>query len=134
MFARLLRSTLLAFVPIGLAACADSQFTNPAPVHFSAACPGANSAAVYPLCEHRGGFERQLTRMMVSDMRLKEDIRLVGRTFDGLNVFTFHYKGDPVVRMGVMAQEVLKVHPEAVTEIDGYLAVDYSRIGATPMR
>jgi hypothetical protein len=59
-----------------------------------------------------------------SDRRLKDDIRLVGRTFDGLNVYTFRYKNDPIVRMGVMAQEVLPVHPEAVSERDGYLAVD----------
>ncbi len=68
-----------------------------------------------------------------SDRRLKDDIRLVGRTFDGLNVYTFRYKNDPVVRMGVMAQEVLPVHPEAVSERDGYLAVDYSRIGSAPL-
>ena len=68
-----------------------------------------------------------------SDRRLKEEIRLVGRTFDGLNVYTFRYKNDPVVRMGVMAQEVLPVHPEAVSERDGYLAVDYSRIGSAPI-
>ena len=67
-----------------------------------------------------------------SDRRLKDDIRLVGRTFDGLNVYTFRYKNDPVVRMGVMAQEVLPVHPEAVSERDGYLAVDYGRIGMPP--
>ena len=68
-----------------------------------------------------------------SDRRLKDDIRLVGRTFDGLNVYTFRYKNDPIVRMGVMAQEVLPVHPEAVSERDGYLAVDYSRIGSAPI-
>lgn len=68
-----------------------------------------------------------------SDRRLKDDIRLVGRTFDGLNVYAFRYKRDPLVRMGVMAQEVLRVHPEAVSEIDGYLAVDYRRIG-DPLR
>ena len=31
--------------------------------------------------------------------------------------------------MGVMAQEVLRVHPEAVGERNGYLAVDDGRIG-----
>lgn len=68
-----------------------------------------------------------------SDRRLKDDIRLVGRTFDGLNVYTFRYKQDPVFHMGVMAQEVLQVHPEAVFERDGYLAVDYGRIGHPPI-
>ncbi len=67
------------------------------------------------------------------DRRLKQDIRLVGRTFDGLAVYTFRCGNDPVVRMGVMAQDVLEVHPEAVGEIDGYLAVDYGRIGNPPV-
>jgi hypothetical protein len=65
-----------------------------------------------------------------SDRRLKEDIRLVGRTFDGLNVYTFRFRDQSVVQMGVMAQEVLPLYPEAVGERDGYLTVDYGRIGA----
>jgi hypothetical protein len=64
-----------------------------------------------------------------SDIRLKEDIRLVGRTFDGLNVYVFRYKTGAIFHMGVLAQEVLAVRPQAVREIGGYLAVDYSQIG-----
>ena len=77
--------------------------------------------------------DSKVSGVSISDRRLKDDIRLVGRTFDGLNIYTFRYKGDPVVRMGVMAQEVLEVHPEAVGELDGYLAVDYGRIGIRPI-
>lgn len=68
---------------------------------------------------------------LMSDRRLKEDIRLVGRTFDGLNVYTFRFRGQPTVHMGVMAQEVEAVKPEAVVHLpDGYLAVDYSLLAA----
>ncbi len=77
--------------------------------------------------------DSKVSGVSISDRRLKDDIRLVGRTFDGLDVYTFRYKGDPVVQMGVMAQEVLAVHPDAVTERNGYLAVDYSRIGIRPI-
>ena len=31
----------------------------------------------------------------LSDIRVKEDIQLVGHLFNGLNVYTFNYKGDP---------------------------------------
>lgn len=78
--------------------------------------------------------DSKVSGVITSDRRLKDDIRRVGRTVDGLDIYTFRYKGDSVVQMGVMAQEVLAVHPEAVSEIDGYLAVDYGRIGISPDR
>jgi hypothetical protein len=85
----------------------------------------------YSICDKKFRHDPSLIpHPMVSDMRAKEDIRLVGRTFDGLNIYTFRYKGDPVTHMGVMAQEAQKIHPDAVIRLeDGYLAVDYSRIG-----
>ena len=63
-----------------------------------------------------------------SDIRLKTDIKRVGQTDSGIPIYTFRYKsGGPIV-MGVMAQDVEKVMPEAVGEIDGFKAVDYGRI------
>lgn len=98
-------------------------------------CNGAATDYSYSICDkptHGPPFIPP-HHPMVSDMRAKEDIRLVGRTFDGLNVYTFRYKGDDVTQMGVMAQEVQKVHPDAVVPLaDGYLSVDYSRIGTAP--
>ena len=46
-----------------------------------------------------GGFK-------FSDMRLKEDIRLIGQSPAGVNVYSFKYKQLPGRYMGVMAQEV----------------------------
>lgn len=63
-----------------------------------------------------------------SDRRLKEDIKKVGETNDGLPIYTYKYKGDNATQMGVMAQEVQKKNPEAVTNIAGLLAVDYSKV------
>jgi hypothetical protein len=63
-----------------------------------------------------------------SDIRLKENIRRVGSTDGGLPVYTYNYKGHNTTQMGVMAQDVEKVNPEAVTEMNGFKAVYYSLI------
>lgn len=60
-----------------------------------------------------------------SDIRLKEDIKLVGQSTSGINIYNFKYKGDDKVYQGVMAHQV----PEASYVHDnGYLVVDYSKI------
>jgi len=65
-----------------------------------------------------GGFK-------FSDVRLKEDIRLIGKSPAGVNVYSFKYKQLPGRYIGVMAQEV----PWARHETDtGYYAVDYSKV------
>jgi hypothetical protein len=66
-----------------------------------------------------------------SDRRLKENIREVDvdrRT--GLSLYEFNYKADPSRKfIGVMADEVELVYPEAVVEKDGFLAVYYDMLG-----
>lgn len=62
---------------------------------------------------------------MFSDERLKEFIEPVGELYDGTNIYRYNYKGDPVPRIGVMAQEIEKFLPEAVTEVGGFKAVRY---------
>jgi hypothetical protein len=67
-----------------------------------------------------------------SDRRLKENIREVGvdrRT--ALTLYEFSYKTDPDKKyVGVMADEVELVYPEAVaTRDDGYKAVYYEMLG-----
>ena len=66
--------------------------------------------------------------MLFSDERLKTDIRKVGETQGGLGIYTFRYKAGGPVQMGVIAQEVEKVIPEAVSEVDGFKVVDYSKV------
>lgn len=66
--------------------------------------------------------------LAMSDKRMKEDIKKVGILENGLNVYTFRYKGEPKVHMGVMAQEAEKVNPHAVTEIDGIKYVNYGEV------
>jgi Transglycosylase SLT domain/Chaperone of endosialidase len=64
-----------------------------------------------------------------SDRRLKENIKRVGTADNGLPIYKFKYKGDPAeqTHIGFMADEVEKVHPEAVGESHGYKTVDYDR-------
>ena len=64
-----------------------------------------------------------------SDRRLKHDIKKIGKTDDGLPIYKFKYKGDPSeqTHVGFMAQDVEKVHPEAVGESHGYKTVDYDK-------
>lgn len=63
-----------------------------------------------------------------SDMNLKENIKKVS-VENGFNIYEFNYKGKPQRYRGVMAQEVQRVMPEAVTTKDGFLAVFYDMIG-----
>lgn len=65
-----------------------------------------------------------------SDVRLKEDITALGRTAGGLNLYRYRYKGDATFYVGVMAQEVARLAPAAVSSgVDGFLRVDYGLLG-----
>ena len=61
----------------------------------------------------------------LSDIRLKKDIELKGKSPEGVNVYSFKYKGNDETYQGVMAQEV----PWAsIKGDDGYYLVDYSKV------
>jgi soluble lytic murein transglycosylase-like protein len=60
-----------------------------------------------------------------SDERLKEGIEPIGKTFDGQDIVRFKYKGEPGTRIGLVAQDVEKKHPEAVGLAGGYKTVNY---------
>ena len=61
-----------------------------------------------------------------SDRRLKDDIEPVGKLFNGLTVYKFRYKGERATQIGLMADEVQRMHPNAVGEIGGYKTVNYT--------
>ncbi len=70
------------------------------------------------------------TAAAASDIRLKRDIALLSRLDNGLGLYRYRYLWSDQVYVGVMAQEVEKVMPEAVARgADGYLRVDYQRLG-----
>lgn len=63
---------------------------------------------------------------LFSDARLKTDIREVGKLADGQKVYSYTYKGDDTPQIGLMAQEVEKKAPAAVSRHEsGYRMVDY---------
>jgi hypothetical protein len=65
-----------------------------------------------------------------SDIQLKHDIVLLGRLNNGLGFYRFSYNGSHTAYVGVMAQEVQAVMPEAVQRgSDGYLRVFYGKLG-----
>jgi hypothetical protein len=65
-----------------------------------------------------------------SDIALKHDVVLLGHLANGLGYYRFSYIGSHKAYVGVMAQEVESVKPEAVTRgSDGYLRVYYDKLG-----
>lgn len=72
----------------------------------------------------RGGGGRR------SDLFLKHDIVPLGHLQDGLGYYRFSYIGSNKAYVGVIAQQVQTLMPQAVTRgPDGYLRVDYHRLG-----
>ena len=66
-----------------------------------------------------------LAAYQMSDIRLKEDIKLVGKSPKGIKIYNFKYKGDDKKYQGVMAHQV----PQAsIANNDGYLMVDYNKL------
>jgi hypothetical protein len=71
----------------------------------------------------RGGGRR-------SDISVKHDIAYLGRLDNGLGFYRFSYNGSDKAYVGVMAQEVQFVWPDAVSrDAEGILRVNYDRLG-----
>src|SRR5262245_42960983 len=81
----------------------------------------------------RGGGSGALAALQAltpSDARLKRDIAKVGALHDGTPVYSYTYLDDPTPRIGLIAQDVERRTPEAVTQIGGRKAVDYRKATA----
>ena len=63
-----------------------------------------------------------------SDRRLKSDVTCIGALPNGLPVYRYRLEDGPF-EIGLMADEVMALHPAAVwtDPTDGFLRVDYSR-------
>lgn len=69
----------------------------------------------------------------MSDKRAKKNISTIGKLKDGTKLYSYEYKpevgGRGLMHIGVMAQESMKKHPDAVAKADdGLYRVNYSRI------
>jgi len=60
-----------------------------------------------------------------SDIRLKDNVELIGKSPSNINIYKFNYKGDSTVYEGVIANELPWASVEAS---NGYLMVDYNKI------
>ena len=88
-----------------------------------------NGVAVMSLGPNRGDLW-----VSTSDRRLKKDVQPVSagvlKKMRRLPVSRFRYRDEAAARppqTGFIAQDVRELFPEAVREVDGYLAVDYAR-------
>lgn len=71
----------------------------------------------------------KMAPMFMSDRRLKEDIRDLGiKLVNGLTLYAYKYLWSPFERVGVMADEVALVRPNAVHRVGDYIAVDYGSL------
>ena len=83
-----------------------------------------------------GLFDYLTLGASMSDMRLKTNINQVGNLPNGLGIYTWDWTEDAVnkglandMHIGVLAQEVAEVMPEAVVHTpSGYLAVKYGEL------
>lgn len=68
--------------------------------------------------------------LIASDFRLKDNITLVGKSPEGINIYTFGYIGQDGLYQGVMAQELLgtKFNDSVVTKDNGMYAVNYNNL------
>lgn len=67
--------------------------------------------------------------LILSDQRLKENIVQVGQSDSGINIYEFNYINEPQRYRGVMAQDLITSHPEAVSVgEDGFYRVNYTLI------
>lgn len=89
----------------------------------------ANTASVNSMIGNLGTAAAMA--FIFSDARLKEDIQTLGVLSTGVRVVHYRYRGLPARFVGVVAQELATIQPEAVfLDRSGFLAVDYSKVRA----
>ena len=92
--------------------------------------PGSGGGKGYdPGADYSGSDKRsqdnRSSDLGFSDIRLKENIELIGKSPSNINIYRFNYINNPVKYQGVMAHEV----PWAIQKHNsGYLMVDYNKV------
>jgi hypothetical protein len=81
------------------------------------------------LSAEKGGATAPMVSI-ISDIHLKRNIAQVGELDSGIGLYRYRYLWSDTIYVGVMAQQVAEVVPEAVQRgAVGYLRVDYARLG-----
>lgn len=107
----------------------SGQTTSPAPNTLSSILGGLTSGVGLLGATGAYGSSGWLLPALagLSDKHAKENIRKIGKAHNGMGLYLFNYKSDPTPRLGLVAQDVEKVKPEAVYEIGGLKHVDYEK-------
>jgi hypothetical protein len=111
---------------------AQGQYLGPKTPGYQNACQGKYSHCILsaPAPSTRQPNPGGLLLPLPSDRRLKRDVVLLGDAGNGIALYRFKYTWSDQVYVGVMAQQAAAVVPEAVSlGSDGYLRVDYDRLG-----
>lgn len=133
----------IAMLNLQMSALANSPYTNTnyttlAPSNASAQNLGAFASLAGGLGSlfgggSSGGGSGVFSGSTYSDRRLKQKVVRIGKLVrSNLPLYTFEYIGDATKRIGVMADEVAKVMPDAVV-IDnhsGFMKVDYGMVAS----
>jgi hypothetical protein len=103
----------------------------PAATTAAAALPAAATAASAAAPIAAAAIPEALLALLpfigFSDRRLKENIKPIGKTYDGQTIYRYNFKGDDRTQVGLIAQEVEKKHKDAVGSSNGMKTVDYKR-------
>jgi len=128
-----LRTGNQATIPTFGNATAGSNIT-PAPIYQSTQDQYNAAMAQYQAqMQSQGGFLSGLAGIgsaaIMSDRRLKEGVKPIGKSGNGLMAYLYNYLWDKTPRIGFMADEVEKLYPEAVLTLpSGFQAVNYGRL------
>ena len=97
----------------------------------SAAMPATQTATSSAPDNSGWALGGALLTSFLSDERTKENIDEIGYMLDGTPLFSYNYKADPLKKkqVGVMAQDVKKRRPDAISTIPGtdIMMVDYAK-------
>lgn len=85
----------------------------------------AKTQGMFNLLGTGAGIGTGLFGMKYSDARLKTGIHRIGGLPSGAGIYRFKYIWGGPEHVGVIAQEIMKIKPEIVHPVGGFLAVDY---------
>ena len=88
----------------------------------------ANMPAQFLGMQYGAGVANPGLQNIFSDRRLKRNVVRLGTRSDGLGIYDFEYIWGGGRQIGLMAQEVAIIYPEAVGESHGFMTVDYGKV------
>lgn len=121
---------LPTFSPTPSAGIAPADYTGAAALQYQGALNNFNARNQANMAQQQGMFNLAGTlgsAYLMSDRRMKRDIEPVGRLDNGLTVYAFRYAHGGPWQIGLIAQEVERVIPGAVAEVEGVKYVDYAK-------